>query len=101
MIKMRYFGRAGRLIAAVILITVLTVVSASSFTLDQVPPNADEIYVFFDKDPAGVPVDGTNGWTYDPTTNSVTFHGASCDAVQTGTVTEIDIVYGCPMPPVG
>ena len=36
MIRMRYFGRAGRLIAAVILITVLTVVSASSFTLDQV-----------------------------------------------------------------
>ena len=36
MIKMRYFGRAGRLIAAAICMTVLSVVSASAFTLDQV-----------------------------------------------------------------
>jgi hypothetical protein len=60
-----------------------------------------EIYVFFDKDPAGIPNDPGNGWTYDPVTNSVTFHGTSCEAIKLATVTDVDIVYGCNMPPVG
>ncbi|MBT8354618.1 MAG: transporter substrate-binding domain-containing protein [Desulfofustis sp.] len=36
MIRMRHFGRAGRLIAAVMFMTLLTVAHASAFTLDQV-----------------------------------------------------------------
>ena len=76
-------------------------VASCTFQLDEVPPDAKEIYVFFDDDPAGVPVDPANGWTYDPATNTITFHGAACQAIQDGTVVEIDIVYGCNMPPVG
>jgi hypothetical protein len=76
-------------------------VASCTFSLDQVPPDAAEIYVFFDKDPMGVPNDMGDGWTYDEATNSVTFHGASCEAIQSATVTDIDIVFGCNMPPVG
>lgn len=76
-------------------------VTSCTFQLSEVPPNANEIYVFFDGDPAGVPVDAANGWTYDPATNTITFHGAACQSIQDGTVVEIDIVYGCNMPPVG
>lgn len=76
-------------------------VASCTFQLDELPPDAEEIYIFFDDDPAGVPVDPANGWTYDPATNTITFHGAACQAIKDGTVVEIDIVYGCNMPPVG
>jgi hypothetical protein len=76
-------------------------VATCTFELDQVPPDPDEIYVFFDKDPAGVPNDSNNGWTYDPITNTVTFHGSACEAIKSGAVVDIDIVYGCNEPPIG
>ncbi|MCX4241483.1 vWA domain-containing protein [Paraliomyxa miuraensis] len=76
-------------------------VTSCTFQLTEVPPNANEIYVFFDDDPAGVPNDPANGWTYDSTTNTIIFHGAACQAIQDGSVVGIDIVYGCNMPPVG
>ncbi|PRQ02459.1 von Willebrand factor type A domain protein [Enhygromyxa salina] len=76
-------------------------VATCTFELDQVPPDPNEIYVFFDKDPAGVPNDPNEGWTYDPMTNTVTFHGPACDAIKGGVVVDIDIVYGCNMPPIG
>ncbi len=76
-------------------------VATCTFELDQVPPDPEEIYVFFDKDPAGVPNDPQNGWTYDPLTNTVSFHGAACEAIKSGAVVDIDIVYGCNEPPIG
>ncbi|MFO7566201.1 MAG: VWA domain-containing protein [Enhygromyxa sp.] len=76
-------------------------VATCTFELDQIPPDASEIYVFFDKDPAGVPNDPNNGWTYDPVSNTVTFHGAACEAIKGGIVVDIDIVYGCNEPPIG
>lgn len=76
-------------------------VATCTFELDQVPPDANEIYVFFDKDPAGIPSDPQDGWTYDPMTNTVTFHGSACEAIKSGTVVDIDIVYGCNEPPIG
>lgn len=79
----------------------LQTVASCTFTLDQVPADPNQIYAFFDLDPNGVPNDPINGWTYDPATNSVTFHGTSCDAIKDGTIVDIDIVYGCNMPPAG
>jgi hypothetical protein len=29
---------------------------------------------------------------------TITFHGASCDALKGGQVTDIDVVFGCPLP---
>jgi len=81
--------------------TIAAAVASCTFTLDQVPPDPGMIYVFFDLDPQGVPNDAMNGWTYDAATNSITFHGAACDAIKSGAIVNIDIVYGCNMPPVG
>jgi hypothetical protein len=80
---------------------IATAVATCTFELDQVPPDVAQIYVFFDKDPAGVPNDPDDGWTYDPATNTVTFHGPACEAIKSGAVVEIDIVYGCNEPPIG
>lgn len=47
-------------------------------------------------------VDGSiDGSGTGPATNTITFHGSACAAIQAGTVVQIDIVYGCTMPPVG
>jgi hypothetical protein len=83
------------------LAAIAAAVASCTFQLTEVPPDAEQIYIFFDDDPAGVPVDPANGWTYDPATNTITFHGAACEAIQDGSVVAIDIVYGCNMPPVG
>jgi hypothetical protein len=72
-------------------------VATCTFTLDQVPPSSG-LWVFFDKDPTGVAQDAANGWTYDASDNSLTFHGTSCDSIKQGTVKDIDVIYACSKP---
>ena len=68
--------------------------------LDARPDEPDEIYVFFDDEPAGVPRDPSHasGWDYDDANNQVTFYGAECDQLQAGEVTDVDVVFGCGLP---
>lgn len=69
------------------------------FSLDQEPPNPDEIFVFFDnKDKILEDPTHAMGWDYDPATNQVTFYGATCDKLKAGEVTDVDIVFGCDEP---
>lgn len=65
-----------------------------TYKLDNVPPDPAKIFVFFDGTKE-VTKDATNGWTYDPATNTVTFFGTSCDALKSETVKSVDIVFGC------
>jgi hypothetical protein len=67
--------------------------------LESVPEDPNQLYVFFNKDPAGVPNDPDNGWSYDPDTNQITFNGTACQSLKDGTVTDVDVVYGCNHPP--
>ncbi len=76
-------------------------VASCQFLLDSVPADPSKIYVFFDKDPAGIPQDPQNGWTYDPDTNTITFHGTACEAIKNGTIVDIDVIFGCNVPPPG
>lgn len=69
-----------------------------SFTLDQVPPNPEEIYVFQNNMKVGRDPTHMSGWDYDPATNQVTFYGANCDDLKAGVVTDVDIVLGCDQP---
>jgi hypothetical protein len=73
-------------------------VASCDFVLDGDPPDPDDIYVFFDDDPKGVPYDPVNGWTYDPDTQTIHFHGAACEALKNGEVADLDVVFGCPTP---
>jgi hypothetical protein len=65
-------------------------------TLGKTPPDPTKVYVFFDNT-RQVARDGSHatGWDYDATTNKVTFYGASCDELKAGTVTDVDVVFGC------
>jgi hypothetical protein len=72
--------------------------SVASCTYSLAMPPSSEMYVFFNDDPNGVDNDPNNGWTYDPATGTLTFHGAACDAIQNGQVSDIDVVFGCAVP---
>ncbi len=40
----------------------------------------------------------TSGWDYDSATNTITFYGSDCTQVESGSVTSIDVDFGCPGP---
>jgi hypothetical protein len=69
-----------------------------TYKLDKVPDDPTKIFVFFDGTKE-VPRDGTNGWTYDAATNTVTFHGTACTSLKTEMVKTLDIVLGCKVAP--
>lgn len=69
-----------------------------TYKLDKVPADPAKIFVFFDGTKE-IPRDGTNGWSYDATTNTVTFHGTSCNDLKTDAVKTLDIVLGCKTTP--
>ncbi len=80
------------------LTTIAGAVASCQFLLGSVPDDPGKIYVFFDDDPAGVPLDAVDGWTYDPVTNTISFHGGACTGIQLGTVKDVDVVFGCNVP---
>ncbi|MEO7110514.1 MAG: hypothetical protein ABI183_08765 [Polyangiaceae bacterium] len=68
-----------------------------TLVLGTTPPDPTKLYVF-DNGDASVPRDPghANGWDYSTATNTVTFYGAICDGLKAGTVTDVQVIYGCP-----
>jgi hypothetical protein len=77
---------------------VVTRVVRCDFALGEMPPNAEELYVFLDDEP--IERETPDGWVYDPALNRVSFQGESCAALQAGSASDIDVVFGCPRPSV-
>jgi von Willebrand factor type A domain len=73
-------------------------IASCTYQLSMAPDDPSLIVVTVDGSP--VVMDATNGFTYDAGSQSMTFHGAVCDAVKNGTAKQVDLVYGCPPPPV-
>jgi hypothetical protein len=70
-----------------------------TYTLDSAPADPSQIFVFFNNETKVLQDTGhMNGWDYDMAANQVTFYGPSCDQLKSGTVTDIDIVFGCGQP---
>lgn len=67
--------------------------------LQSTPPNPDKLYVFFNKT-TPVPRDSSHasGWDYNAQNQTVTFYGSTCSELQSGSVTKVDIVFGCNQP---
>jgi len=68
-----------------------------TYSLDSIPPNPSEIFVFFDN-VTKVPRDIVNGWEYDIAKNQIVFYGPACDSLKNGIVKDVDIVFGCDEP---
>lgn len=77
----------------------LIAASAAScdYLLDVAPEDLAEMFVFFN-DLEEIDPDAVNGWTYDANTMTLRFVGAACQQLQSGTVSDIDVVFGCAMP---
>jgi hypothetical protein len=71
-------------------------VLSCTYLLDQIPPDPDDLYVYLDG--VAIPRDQTHvdGWDYDPMTNQISFHGPACQQLQSGVVTDLQIIFGCP-----
>lgn len=67
--------------------------------LDGSTRNPQLFQVKFDDGPL-IPRDTGHGsgWDYDAATNTITFYGNECTTVESGTVVDIHVDYGCPGP---
>ncbi|HEY3359918.1 MAG TPA: vWA domain-containing protein [Polyangia bacterium] len=77
--------------------TIAGSVLSCSYTLSGVPPDLDKLYIYENQQPISRDTAHAGGWDYDAATNQVTFFGAACQALQSGQVTDLTIVYGCPI----
>lgn len=73
-------------------------VATCTYALSMTPPDPSLVTGYLNGQP--VPNDPANGTTYDAGSNSLTFHGTSCDAIKGGQATTVDIIYGCPAGPI-
>jgi hypothetical protein len=73
-----------------------TVTQAScSFELQSRPQDETKLAVSLDgQDVPRDPSHGT-GWDYDAASNTITFYGSTCDAIQNGTGSDVGVDYGC------
>jgi len=75
-------------------------VLSCSYTLSDVPPDPDLLFIYFDGTAISRDPTHADGWDYDPATNQITFYGAACDSLRSGAVTDLVISYGCPVNPI-
>jgi len=68
-----------------------------TYALTDIPPDPTKVFVFFDN--VSIAEGPPDGWTYDPTTNTITFLGAACNEIKSGSVMDVHVVYGCNMIP--
>jgi hypothetical protein len=69
-----------------------TITGTCTLTLNDTPPDPDNVNVFLDE--AVLPQAGPDGWTLDGKT--VTILGQSCQQIETGAILDVRIVAGCP-----
>jgi hypothetical protein len=74
--------------------------AAASCTYKLQMPPADPTLVVGQLDGVSIASDPVNGFTYDTSTQSVTFHGTACDSITSGKVKAVNVEYGCPPPPI-
>jgi hypothetical protein len=72
-------------------------VFSCTYTLSSTPLDLSDLYVY--QDQVAIPRDTqrASGWDYEAATNQLTFYGSSCEALKSGAVTDLVIVYGCPL----
>ncbi|MEJ7730045.1 MAG: VWA domain-containing protein [Polyangiaceae bacterium] len=97
--QQRYYQAEDQASLDAVLTTIATATLGCTFSLDETPPDASKIFVFFDNTES-IARDATHmqGWDYDPATNQVTFYGDDCQQLKDGTVTDVDVVFGCNEP---
>lgn len=78
--------------------TIVNGVVSCTFKMGMKAPDPSLLYVW--SNGVQVPADPNNGYTYDDNGPTVTLHGASCDQLKNNPSTKVQVVYGCPSPPI-
>jgi hypothetical protein len=68
-----------------------------SFKMSAMAPDPSQVYVF--ENGAPVANDPVDGFTYDDSVPGFTLHGASCNALNANPMNQIQVQYGCAIPP--
>ncbi|MFT3698567.1 MAG: VWA domain-containing protein [Kofleriaceae bacterium] len=81
--------------------TIANQVVSCTYKVDQTPPDLDQTYVVFGGNML-VPHDPAHGagWDFDPAAMTITLYGSYCDQLRSHAVTQIDVTFGCPSPPI-
>ncbi len=94
----RYYQADDAVTLQMALDTIATTSIGCTLALGEAPPNGDELFVFFEDQPLSRDPSHMEGWDFDPSTNQVTFYGMACDALKSGMVADVDVVFGCNVP---
>jgi len=81
--------------------TIADLVVSCEYIVDPAPADLGQTWVYYEKTEL-VPHDPTHmaGWDFDAATKKMTMYGGYCDRLKTHVVDDIDVVFGCPVPPV-
>ena len=74
------------------------IVPSCSYQLATAPPDPDAVTVTLNGVVVPRSTAHTNGWDYYPDAMTITFFGTYCEQIQSGAITEVSFVYGCPGP---
>jgi hypothetical protein len=69
-------------------------IASCDFTLSGAPDDPTLINVA--ENGVAISPSPTVGWTFDPSTHTVTLHGVACDAIKNDAQTKVSVAYGCP-----
>jgi hypothetical protein len=75
---------------------IISGIASCEYQLTQKPDDPSLLTAYLDGQ--AVANDPANGATYDAGSQSMIFHGTSCDKIKSGAVAKVDVVYGCPSP---
>jgi hypothetical protein len=74
------------------------IVPTCSYQLQSVPPDPDNVTVTINGMVVPRSPSHTQGWDYHPDAMTITFFGTYCTQIQSGAITNVSFVYGCPGP---
>jgi hypothetical protein len=84
---------------ATALLEISKAVASCTFTMDQSPPEPNNIAVYVGA--TAINKDPTNGWSYGGTSQTVNFNGSACDLIKSS-AGAVKVMFGCggsPPPP--
>lgn len=91
-------NNAATLEAALTAIAGGIIIPSCSFELTSLPPVPDDVAVYFDGVAVPRSPSHADGWDYHPDAGTITFFGSYCTALESGQVTDVDFIFGCPGP---
>jgi Mg-chelatase subunit ChlD len=76
------------------LVSISKTVASCSFAMSQSPPDSNNVAVYLDGKLLNM--DPSNGWSFGANSKTVILNGTSCESVQSGEASKVQVLFGCP-----